>query len=322
MSTQWVLKTKGDPLGAVHRFIGAAWQAAGLEALVVPTSAKGQEHVLTDTAGLGEVNPFQPLMLMNTAKIIPEVLKDLKDGRIGVLLRPCEMRALLQIAERGVIQAESLFTLCVDCLGTFPEDELEWRAARKGSKNGLTGEALQFAPQGGISAYRYRAACQMCVSSGATEADVNIGILGLPVRQMVLVDVKNGGLDWMAITDGKADPALTAKREVMLAKLSERHTRTRERVISGLMEVLPADVEALLDQFENCGACQICMDACPICTVEYPRQVKGRYRREDVITWLASCVGCGMCEQSCPKSLPLSIIFTHVKQQLEQALML
>jgi predicted aldo/keto reductase-like oxidoreductase len=27
-----------------------------------------------------------------------------------------------------------------------------------------------------------------------------------------------------------------------------------------------------------------------------------------------------MCEQSCPQHLPLSIIFTHVKQQMEQAL--
>jgi predicted aldo/keto reductase-like oxidoreductase len=54
--------------------------------------------------------------------------------------------------------------------------------------------------------------------------------------------------------------------------------------------------------------------------VEYPRQVKGRYCREDVINWLASCAGCGMCEQSCPQHLPLSAIFTHVKQQLQQAL--
>jgi hypothetical protein len=27
-----------------------------------------------------------------------------------------------------------------------------------------------------------------------------------------------------------------------------------------------------------------------------------------------------MCEQSCPKHLPLSIIFTHVKKQLEETL--
>jgi len=320
MSTQWMLKTKGDPLGTVHRFVRDVWQAAGLEALIVPPNAKGQKHILTDPAGLEEVNPFQPLMLMNIARAIPEVLKEHKDGRVGVLLRPCEMRALNEVAERGAIQTERLLTLCVDCLGTFPEDEFEWRAARKGSEKGLYGEALQFAPQGGISAYRYRAACQMCVSPGATEADVNIGILGLPVRQTVLVDVKNSPLDWKTLTDGTADPTLAAKRDVMLAKLAERHTRTRERVINGLMEVLPTNVEALLDQFENCGACQMCMDSCPICTVEYPRQVKGRYRREDVVRWLASCAGCGMCEQSCPQHLPLSIIFTHVKQQLIDAL--
>jgi len=157
MSTHWMLKTKGDPLGTVHRFVRDVWQAAGLDALVIPPNAKGQKHILTDPAGLEEVNPFQPLMLMNMAKVIPDVLKEHKDGRAGVLLRPCEMRALTEIARRGAVQTNSLLTLCVDCLGTFPEDEFEWRAARKGSEKGLTGEALQFAPQGGISAYRYRA---------------------------------------------------------------------------------------------------------------------------------------------------------------------
>ena len=320
MSTQWMLKTKGDPLGAVHRFVGQVWEDASLEAMVVPPTGKDQLHVLTDPARLGEVNPFQPLMLMNMARVIPEVLKEHPDGRVGVMLRPCEMRALTEMAGRGAFNTERLLTVCVDCLGTFPEDEFEWRTARKGSEKGLAGEALQFAPQGGIAAYRYRAACQMCVSPGAAGADVNVGVLGLPVRQTVLVDVKNGGTDWKRITDGKADPALAARREVMLAKLSERHTRTRERVIGGLMEVLPADVEALLDQFEKCEACEACMGACPICAVSYPRQTKGRYRREDVAGWLASCAGCGMCEQSCPQHLPLSIIFTHVKQKVKETL--
>jgi formate dehydrogenase subunit beta len=321
MSTQWMLKTKGDPLGAVHRFVGEIWRDAGLEAMVVPPAGRDQPHVLADPARLGEVNPFQPLMLMNMAKVIPDVLKEYPTGRVGVMLRPCEMRALTEMAGRSTFRTDRLLTVCVDCLGTFPEDEFEWRAARKGSEKGLAGEALQFAPQGGIAAYRYRAACQMCVSPGAADADVNVGVLGIPIRQTVLVEVKNGGTDWKRITDGRADPALSEKRDVMLAKLSERHTRTRERVISGLSEILPVDVDALLDQFENCGSCQTCMDSCPICAIAYPRQVEGRYRREDVANWLASCAGCGMCEQACPSHLPLSIIFTHVKQQLEQTIL-
>ena len=320
MSTQWMLKTRGDPLGTLHRFARDVWRVAGLEAMVVQPTGRDQPHILADPAWLGEVNPFQPLMLRNMAKVIPDVLKEHPDGRVGVMLRPCEMRALTEMAGRGAFRAERLLTVCVDCLGTFPEDEFEWRSARKGSGKRLEDEALQFAPQGGIAAYRYRAACQMCASPGAAEADVNLGVLGLPIRQTMLVDVKNDSTDWKRITDGKADPALSVLREAMLAKLSERHTRTRERVISSLMEVLPADVETLLDQFEKCGACEACMSACPICAVTYPRQAKGRYRREDVAGWLASCAGCGMCEQSCPQHLPLSIIFTHVKQKVKETL--
>lgn len=51
--------------------------------------------------------------------------------------------------------AANALAVRVDCLGTFPEDEFEWRAARKGSEKVLSGEALRFTPQGGISAYRY-----------------------------------------------------------------------------------------------------------------------------------------------------------------------
>jgi CO dehydrogenase/acetyl-CoA synthase alpha subunit len=63
------------------------------------------------------------------------------------------------------------------------------------------------------------------------------------------------------------------------------------------------------------------MDACPISITDYPHRAKdGRFDRQDVVNWLVDCAGCGMCEQSCPKHLPLSIIFTHVKKQLEETL--
>jgi len=321
MATQWVLSTKGDPLGSVNNFVMAVWQAAGLQGMILPSSRKNELRIVEDPALLGEINPFQPLMLMNIAGLVPPVMQEHPHARFGILLRPCELRALKEVIERKAIHPGQLLTICVDCLGTFPDEEFEWRSIRKGSDASLTKEALQFAPQGGIAAYRYRAACQMCVSPGALSADINLGVLGLPVRQSILVDGDPGLLDWSKVTDKKADPALSTRREVMLSKLVERHSETRERVLSGLAEVLPANVDVLLDQFEDCGGCQSCMDACPICLTDYPQRAKdGRYERQDVVNWLVDCAGCGMCEQSCPKHMPLSIIFTHVKQSLKETL--
>jgi formate dehydrogenase subunit beta len=314
------LNTQGNPLDTVNRFVKAVWQGAHLDILILPPDGKKEARVLETPDELENINPFQPLMLENMARLVPQVMKKHPAARVGVLLRPCEMRALDEVIKRGAVQADDLVTICVDCLGTFPEDEFEWRSARKGSEANLTHEALKFAPQGGIAAYRFRAACQMCISPGANDADVNIGVLGLPVRQTILVKVKNGLLDWPAITNGRADPALVAERETMVAKLVERYGQTRERVMAGLSEVLPPDVEALLDQFEACGSCQLCMDNCPICAVNFPREEGGRFNREDIAGWLVSCAGCGMCEQACSSQLPLATIFSLIREQLEEEL--
>ena len=319
MNTNWMIQTHGDPLGALQKFVKTLWEQTDLDVLVVAPNGGG--FVLESPDELEHVNPFRPLMKLNTARLVVDTAKKYPGKRIGAMLRPCEMRALNEMAARGVVKRDDVLAICTDCLGTFPADEFEWRTER--SDKGLTKDALQFAPQGGISAYRYRPACQMCVEPGAAEGDVNIGVFGLPVRQSVIVNANNGSVLLQSITDGLATEDMAVKREHMLAKISERHVRTRERVIKGMEEDLPADVQELLLQFESCSDCRTCMNVCPICSVEEPRKdASGKLVHEDVVNWLLSCAGCGMCEQACPQHQPLNAIFSHIREQLESELTL
>jgi Fe-S oxidoreductase len=65
------------------------------------------------------------------------------------------------------------------------------------------------------------------------------------------------------------------------------------------------------------------MNVCPICSVDEPRKTKeGKLVREDVVNWLLSCAGCGMCEQACPQHQPLSAVFSHIREQIEAELAL
>jgi formate dehydrogenase subunit beta len=319
MNTNWMIQTHGDPLGALQKFVKTLWKQTDLDVMIVaPSNGK---FVLESLGELEELNPFRPLMKLNTARLVVDTAKKHPGKRIGAMLRPCEMRALNEMAARGAVKREDVLAICTDCLGTFPAEEFEWRAER--SEKGLTKDTLQFAPQGGISAYRYRPACQMCAEPGATEADVNIGVFGLPVRQFMLVNANDGSVILESITDGLAADDIVTKREQTLAKISERHVRTRERVLKSLDENLPADVQELLLQFESCGDCQACMNVCPICSVDEPRKdASGRLVREDVVNWLLSCAGCGMCEQSCPQHQPLSAVFGHIREQIDAELIL
>jgi formate dehydrogenase subunit beta len=319
MDTDWVILTHGDPLGALQKFIKMLWEQTDLHDLVV--APRNGKYLLESPQDLEELNPFRPLMKLNTARLVVQADQENPGQRLGAVLRPCEMRALNEMAARGAVKREDILAICVDCLGTFPAEEFEWRTER--SDKGLTREALRFAPQGGISAYRYRPACQMCAEPGATDGDVNIGVFGLPVRQSILVNAHNGSVILKSITDGLASDVLVGKRVQMLAKISERHVRTRERVLKALEDDLPADLGKLLEQFETCGDCQACMNVCPICVVDQPRKSPdGRLVREDLVNWLLSCAGCGMCEQSCPQHQPLSAVFSHIRTQIEAELMI
>ena len=319
METNWKIDTHGDPLGVLQKFVQALWRQTGLDVMVVPPEDGG--YVLESPEQLGNLNPFRPLMKLNTAQLVVKAAKKHPGKHLGAMLRPCELRALNEMGARGAVKRDEVLVICTDCLGTFPSEEYEWRTER--SSKGLTKETLQFAPQGGISAYRYRPACQMCAEPGATEGDVNIGVFGLPVRQSMLVNARNNSIALEALTNGQADEEMISKRVHTLAKISERHVRTRERVLKSLDEELPADLEKLLDQFETCEDCQACINVCPICSVDEPRKDEnGRLVREDVVNWMLSCAGCGMCEQSCPKHQPLSAVFSHIREQIDAELTL
>ncbi len=336
MDKKWQLDTHGEPLEKVYECITHVWRQSGLAGMLVTVEASDKTHAIpsfiTDQAAIGQANPFRPLMEVNAARLIPGILAAHPESYIGALLRPCEMRALVEIAKRIPLSLDRLLTISVDCLGTLPADEYQWRLERLGKEypaaeatrsDDLAQEAIKFARQGGIVPYRYRTACQVCSSPASAHADINLHVLGLPVRQMILLSVADPKIAETLALDGYAngiaDEGLVHQHDRIISRMAERHGRLMERLNESLGSLLPADVDALIRQLETCGDCRACMDACPICSVDKPeRGADGHYAKSDVMRWLVSCSGCGMCEQSCPKSLPTAAIFAHIRRQLDQ----
>lgn len=324
MNKSYFVETHGDPLGVIQKVIATAWDKFELDQLLVSMNGSSKPNLIDDPEQLDQVNPFRPLMTKNTAKFIPKVMEEYPNVRMGVVLRPCEMRALAEKIKREEIPEERLLTICVDCLGTYPMEDYQWRAEKKGSPERLAWESLHFARQGGIAAYRFRSACQACRTPVGSGADINIGVIGLPVRQKIMIEapeqVNTALLEGDQIRAVQDQP-LFEQREYIIAKLLQRGSRTRQRLADNLDSVLPRDVDALIKQFEGCGECRECFDSCPLCAADYPAKDEfGIYRREQVKEWMISCAGCGMCEQTCPNHLPLVTIFNHIREQLIEPL--
>ncbi len=324
MTTHWMLKTQGDPLATARQFLRDLFHTADLSAMLVPLRMDDptcvEPHIIDSPAQLGDADPFAPSMALNAARLVTLARQSHPEQQFAAVLRPCEIRALFAVGQRADISFDCLLIVGVDCVGTFSREDLAWR----GSIDRLTREALQFARQGGVAGYRYRPACQMCVEPMPSRADLTIDLLGMAARQMVMIGARDEALATQValadITDGPAPPDIVAQHERVQTALTRRHQRTRQRLQQALSTDLTMSIDALVDHLAGCQPCQKCLEACVIYTTDQKLAPGQPLTHERVMSWLASCAGCGMCEQACPEHLPLASIFSRLHDELQAIL--
>lgn len=342
MQIVWTLLTRGDPLAAVRRFLHDLWPYAEIEGMVVQMEPDGRARLGTtifpERAVLPEANlvddpqqllssdPFLPVVPINTTRLVGEIAKKGGDKRIGAVLRPCEARALRRLPDIAPFIPQRWLLIGVDCLGSYPVEDYIWRLEKAGTAEQLTRQELRNVRQGGISPDRFRPACQMCMAAEVPELDISIGILGMPVKEAILVGVKDEEmakrLNLERITDGLASLALVEQHARMLELVSERRGRYQERAIDDLPAGLPEEMEDLLAHLRHCMAlsvpCQVCLHVCPVYSWDWqPSGDENPAYWKAAMAWLDSCAGCGMCEQACPDHLPLAAIHNRISRQME-----
>ncbi len=327
-----------DPLGTLRDFLAAWWTAVGLEALLAPVEQPdGKEirtQVITERADLARVNPFAPVMLENAATAISKLSRDFAGGRIAAVLRPCELRALVELRKRRNVAAadDKVLILGVDCGGTLPPVDFAERAQGRGLR-ALTEEALECGAECDRLPRQLRTACRICEWPVPRGADVTLGVLGLAPHEMLLLiasdEATSERLHLGAVSDGEAEEAEVVRREVAMGAISQRRARVREELARTVPQRLN-DVGSLLSWLARCSLCGDCLDACPL----YDGELSGligvgtaRYGGHpllaevvDVSRWLASCAGCGMCEESCSCEVPLTVLISSLARRIRAEL--
>jgi formate dehydrogenase subunit beta len=326
MKTSWILETDGNPLAAVRQFLLELWPYAGLSGMLIPTYQVNGTQVapafIDEPGQIVQSDPFAPVIASNSAKLAPSAADAHPKGMLGAVLRSCEARAFDWLAGQKKITPNRWLIIGVDCLACFPPADFEWRVNKAGSAERLTREALRFARLGGIAPYRYRHACQMCATPAVETADLRVELLGLPVKQMVLITAKDREiarkLRLQELTDGLAPATMVARREATLAVLAGRRRRALDRMVQALADDAPADVEAFLEHIANCAPCKECLEACPVYTGDFSPAGDGDAGLSQAARrWLAACVACGLCEDACPRHLPLMAIINRINLMSE-----
>ena len=89
-----------DVLGALRGFLESFLKTGVVDALYVPLETEKGAIVpalVTDAARLERLNPLAPAMPFNGARAVSALTGKHPPARMAVLLRPCEMRALVEM---------------------------------------------------------------------------------------------------------------------------------------------------------------------------------------------------------------------------------
>lgn len=319
-----------DTLGAARDFLGGLLEQGAAEALFIPVEMEigrsTHPDAVREQAGIARANPLLPVMTENAAVALRQAMRREHDARFIAVLRPCEVRAAIELAKRGEIEMERLTIVGMDCLSTYTPEYIEvTHAAHPDDPDWLSREALRMASLGVVAREGYRFACMLCdrPSADYQAVDIQVGLVGVDTARhlLVLADAETDArLGLEKLTERKATEQEMGEREVVLAQLSKRRQEAARDELRtfGLAD---GHLGVIRGYLNKCTLCGECLDACPICSQELRQALKQGKQAfiAELISQserLVSCSTCGMCQATCPEGIPLCAISYALAQPI------
>jgi formate dehydrogenase subunit beta len=317
-----------------------------LDALLVPLELPGKANVVptlvTDSEKCDAARLFAPVMPVNTARVVSEMTKvSPSSKKIGVVLRNCEIRALLELVKLRQASLENITLIGIDCLGTYSVNDYAGMVAR----GEVPQETILNRFIKGEDDPDLRQSCAICAYPLAQNGDLIIELMNSDLKKHVGITVlTEGGEDVLEGMELSEDTDIE-KREKKLDEVFTQQANKREQFFKENASRFQG-VEQLMTVLSPCIRCYNCRTVCPACyckecffdsptfEMESDRylgwaQSKGAVRMPSNtlfyhLTRMAhmatSCIGCGLCSEACPNDIPVAEIFQLAAAEVQKDL--
>ncbi|MBS3732497.1 MAG: Coenzyme F420 hydrogenase/dehydrogenase, beta subunit C-terminal domain [Desulfobacterales bacterium] len=350
MSRTADINIKDNHIGeTIGQFLKKILESDEVAAVLTPHRPAEKDMIMprfiTDPEHLQGAEPLSPAFAVNSARLVSRLTRQSPGGTIAALLRPCEIRAFVELVKLNQGSTENLIIIGTDCPGALQNADFFAFAEKHGDK--ATARFLETAfsdDQASAEDLQIAPACRACTQPTPEGADLAIGLFGLQPgpKIQVYAQTERGEvlLEKLGLEEAQADE----KHQSAAEDLISRRSQARQEMIEQTRAATDT-MEKLADYFSRCINCYNCRTACPVCYCrecvfatdvfdhEPVQYMKWAGRRGSVkmptdtlffhLTRMAhistACVGCGQCANVCPSNIPLAELFISVAEQTQSA---
>jgi len=315
-------------------FFKGILENGAVDAVLAPM-AQGKKGVrlslITSAANTGAVDPFAPVAAVSGAKIASSLTARPSGRKVAMVLRPCEIRAVVELVKLKQVNLDDVLMIGMDCLGRYENTDFA-----KFQEQGGTSETFLEKAQAGNTAsgdFDVAGACKICEFPAAANVDLRlcaIGSGGGTVHIEAVTEKGQAALEKSGLKIGD-NPA---GRDDAVKKLVAARTEAKDKKFAEYRAETNT-FQALGEKLSACINCYNCRVACPVCYCKECVFVTDTFRHtgDQFMMWADKggmlkmpndtifyhltrithmslfCVGCGQCTSACPNDIDLMPLF-------------
>ncbi len=198
---------------------------------------------------------------------------------------------------------------------------------------GAAGDGFDLAP-----------ACKACDHFVPDNADIQIGLLGVDIKQQLLLKANTARGEGLLAQMNLPEATEPGERQQAVARLLAERISYRDQMFAETSEAT-SNLEKLNSYLANCVNCYNCRVACPVCYCkecvfltnvfehepdQYLRWAKRKglvkmptdtvfFHVTRMVHMSTACVGCGQCSNACPNNVPVMELFRTIASHTQQA---
>ena len=160
-------------------FFKGMLENGAVDAVLVPMAQakKGvQLTLITSAAHTARVDPFAPIAAVSGAKIASSLTSRPSGRKLAMVLRPCEIRAVIELVKLKQANLDNVLLIGMDCLGRYENTDFAKFQEQGGTSESFLENAL--AGKTSMPDFDIIGACKICEFPTADNVDMRLSVIG------------------------------------------------------------------------------------------------------------------------------------------------